>query len=300
MQKLILILLPFLSFSQEMMFPLYTDAIPNSKPIENTERLSKNGEIDIISNVTIPELWYYPAPKETANGCCVIICPGGAYMVLATSHEGTDVARKFNEFGVSAFVLKYRLPNDKAQIDKSIAPLQDVQHAFRLARNRANEFNINPAKIGVMGFSAGGHLAATAGTHFEKQVGELADNSNVRPDFIILGYPVITFKDFGHKGSAENLIGKKPKKAQLNLFSNELHVNSKTPPTFLIHAADDEAVPVKNSLVFYEALVKNKVPAEMHLYPRGGHGFGMINKTHPDLWMERVKNWMESMGWLEK
>lgn len=303
MRKIILvlfILVPMLSLSQEQKFPLYSGAIPNSIPIENTEQTVTTGAFNRINNVTVPELWFFPAPKETANGTCVIICPGGGYSILASSHEGTDVAKKLNEFGVSAFVLKYRIPNDKAQPNKSIAPLQDAQQAFRVVRKRAKEFGINPNKLGIAGFSAGGHLASTAGTHFNKQVGELADTSNVRPDFMILGYPVITMKDFGHKGSANNLLGKTPTQETLDLYSNELQVSPQTPPTFLVHAADDGAVPVKNSLVFYEALVKNKVPVEMHLYPKGGHGFGMKNPTHPDLWMDRVKNWMESMGWIKK
>jgi acetyl esterase/lipase len=297
---LILVLAPILSFSQEMKFALYTGAIPNSKPIENTEKLVHSGGIDRISNVTVPELWFYPAPKETATGTCVIICPGGGYKILASGHEGSEVALKFNSFGVSAFVLKYRLPDDNAQIDKTIAPLQDAQQAFRVVRNRAAEFAINPNKLGIMGFSAGGHLASTAGTHFEKQVGELADNTNVRPDFMILGYPVITMKAFGHKGSSESLLGKTPKPEVIDLYSNETQVNKNTPPTFLVHAGDDEGVPVKNSLVFYEALVANKVPAEMHLYPKGGHGFGMVNPKTTDIWMDRVKNWMASMGWLNR
>ena len=299
-ESLFLLFLPIMSFSQEVKFPLYSSAIPNSKSVANTEKSEVSGGILRVASVTVPELWYYPAPIETANGTCVIICPGGGYGMLAASHEGYDVAKKFNEFGVSAFVLKYRLPNDKAQIDKTIAPLQDAQQAFRRVRNRAKEFNINPKKLGIIGFSAGGHLAATAGTHFEKQVGDLADTSNVRPDFMILGYPVITMKDFGHKGSANNLLGKTPSQEMLDLYSNELQITEKTPPTFLVHAADDKAVPVKNSLVFYENLVANNVPVEMHLYPKGGHGFGMKNPTHPDLWMERVKNWMDSMGWLKR
>jgi acetyl esterase/lipase len=296
---LILILLPFLSFSQEVKFPLYEGTISNSIAIENTEKLVNSGGIDRISNVTVPELWYYPASKANTNNTCVIICPGGGYSILASSHEGYEVAKKFNEFGVSAFVLKYRLPNDKAQIDKSIAPLQDAQQAIRVARKRANEFGFDNNKIGIMGFSAGGHLAATAGTHFDKPVGETTDTTNVRPDFLILGYPVISFKDFGHKGSANALLGKNPTPEKLAFFSNENHVTKSTPPTFLVHASDDYGVPVKNSLVFYEALVANKVPVEMHLYPKGGHGFGMVNKFTKELWMDRLKNWMDSMGWLK-
>ena len=299
---LVLIMSNFNAFSQEMKIPLYPNGIPNSKTIANTEKAEINETgILIVSNVTVPELMFYPAPGDKTNKPCVVICPGGGYWILASGHEGTEVAKNFNEFGVSAFVLKYRLPSDKAQPNKEIAPLQDVQAAFRMIRTKAFEFGIDPNKLGIMGFSAGGHLAATAGTHYQNQVGELADyNIDVRPDFMILGYSVISFKAFGHKGSAENLLGKKPSAAKINLYSNELHVSINTPPTFLMHAADDDVVPVKNSLIFYEALIKNKVPAEMHLYPKGGHGFGMINPTTSDLWMDRVKNWMESMGWLKK
>jgi acetyl esterase/lipase len=275
--------------------PLYPNGIPNSKPIKNTEKSEMNGGIQIISNITIPTLTAYTAPKEKATGKAVLICPGGGYWIVAAGHEGADVAKEFNKMGVTAFVLKYRIPNSEAQIDKSIAPLEDVQHALRTIRKDAIKYGINPNKLGIMGFSAGGHLAATASTHFLKPVGELADDTNVRPDFSILVYPVISFKDFGHKGSADQLIGKNPTDAMVGLYSNETQVTKDTPPAILIHAGDDDAVPVKNSLVYYEACQKNGVAAELHVYPKGGHGFGMNNKTTNDKWMDRVKNWLEKL-----
>lgn len=281
--------------------PLYPNGVPNAKQVPNTQKsvVDNNGVLR-ISEVSIPTLTVYPANADKANGTAVIICPGGGYAILAASHEGSDVASVFNKMGVTAFVLKYRLPNDNAQIDKTIAPLQDAQQAIRSVRKDAIKYGINPNKIGIMGFSAGGHLASTAGTHFEKQVGEVSSEISVRPDFMILGYPVITFKDFGHAGSRINLVGKTADQSLIDEYSNELHITKDTPPTFLVHAGDDTAVPVKNSLVFYEGLQKNGVLAELVIYPKGGHGFGMNNKTTKEKWMDNVKNWMDSLGLLTK
>lgn len=281
--------------------PLYPNGVPNAKQVPNSQKsvTDKNGVLR-ISEVTVPTLTVYPADADKANGTAVIICPGGGYAILAASHEGSDVASVFNKMGVTAFVLKYRLPNDNAQIDKSIAPLQDAQQALRTVRKEAVKYGINPNKIGIMGFSAGGHLASTVGTHFDKQVGEVTSEVSVRPDFMILGYPVITFKDFGHAGSRINLVGKTADQTLIDEYSNELHVTKDTPPTFLVHAGDDTAVPVKNSLVFYEGLQKNGVLAELVIYPKGGHGFGLNNKTTKEKWMDNVKNWMDSLGLLSK
>ena len=291
-----------MSYAQaQQEIPLYPDGVPNSKPVPNTQKaeIGKDGILR-ISEVTIPTLTVYPANKEIANGTSVIICPGGGYWILAASHEGSDVAKEFNKMGVTAFVLKYRIPNEKAQINRTIAPLQDAQQAIRMVRNDAIKYGINPARIGIMGFSAGGHLAATASTHFAKPVGENTDNTNVRPDFSILVYPVISFKEFGHKGSADQLIGKIPSPEMVELYSNETQVTKETPPVFLVHAGDDNAVPVKNSLAYYEACQKNGVSANLVIYPKGGHGFGMNNKTTKEKWMNNVQNWMESMSWLGK
>ena len=302
MKKILFALLAMSQLSNaQQVIPLYpANQVPNSKPAPDVIEKSETKGMERISFVTVPTLTVFQPEASKANGTAVIICPGGGYGIIAIGHEGYDVAKRFNEMGVTAFVLKYRLPSDKTMINKEIGPLQDAQQAFRIVRKRAVEFGINPDRVGVVGFSAGGHLAATTATHFEKQVGELADNSNVRPDFQILGYPVITFHDFGHKGSKENLIGKEASPEKIMEYSNEEQVTAKTPPVFLVHAADDKTVPVKNSLSYYEACVKNGVSAEMHLYPKGGHGFGLNNKTTPDKWMDRVENWMAGMGWLKK
>jgi acetyl esterase/lipase len=279
--------------------PLYPNGVPNSISVPNTQKseINKDG-ILIISEVTVPTLTVYAPEKGKANGTSVIICPGGGYWILAASHEGADVAKEFNKMGVTAFVLKYRIPNEKAQVDRTIAPLQDAQQAIRMVRKDALKYGINPNRIGIMGFSAGGHLAATASTHFMKPVGENADETNVRPDFSILVYPVISMKEFGHRGSADQLIGKTPTLDMVELYSNETQVTKDTPPVFLVHAGDDMAVPVKNSISYYEACLKNGVSASLVVYPKGGHGFGMNNKTTKEKWMDNVKHWMESMGWL--
>jgi len=290
------------SFSQTII-PLYKDSIPNSKPSPNEESSTYEGEnkILIVHNVSRPSLTVFLQPKEKASGAAVIICPGGGYSILAASHEGYDVAKKLNEMGVAAFVLKYRIPDDKTMLNKEIGPLQDAQRAIQIVRERAVEWNINPSRIGIMGFSAGGHLASTAGTHFDKAVIENKNNTSLRPDFMVLVYPVISFTDsIGHIGSRDNLLGKNPSEEKIRAYSGELQVVANTPPAFLVHAGNDDVVKVQNSIRFYEAEQKNNIPAELHIYPKGGHGFGMNNPTTKDLWMERLKNWLDLNGWLKK
>ena len=208
-------------------------------------------------------------------------------------HEGSAVTKTFNEKGVAAFVLKYRLPADSTVNNKEIVPLQDAERAIQLVREKAKEWNINPDKIGIMGFSAGGHLASTLGTHYNMIVIDNLKNINLRPDFMILVYPVISFADsLAHMGSRENLIGKNANAEKIKLYSNELQVTTQTPPAFLIHAGDDKTVKVENSILFFEALQKNKVPSEMHIYEKGGHGFGLHNSTTKDEWFDTAINWM--------
>lgn len=276
--------------SQEIL-PLYK-TIPNSIPSANKEKSKKNDPF-IISEVSVPTLTVYKPLNPNAQHSAVIICPGGGYRILATGHEGADVARALNNLGVTAFVLKYRLPNDSIMKDKSIGPLQDVQRAFQIVRERAAEWNLDTSKIGVMGFSAGGHLAATASVQYNREVIDNPKHTSFRPDFSILIYPVISFSDnLTHMGSRDNLIGKTPTDATIKQYSNELQVTAKTPIAFLVHAADDKVVPVGNSIDYYQALLKNGVLGEMLLYPHGGHGFGMNNKTTEDKWMDNLKNWM--------
>lgn len=274
--------------------PLYPDKIPNSKPTQNKEKreVRENGT-EIISDISIPSLALYIPAKASSSLTAVIICPGGGYHVNAMKHEGTDVAKKFNEWGIAAFVLKYRIPHDETMVNKEIGPLQDAQQAIQFVREHAAKWNIDPNRIGIMGFSAGGHLAATAATHFKKSVIANPKNTSLRPDFLILGYPVISFTDsIGHIGSRDNLLGKSPSPEKILEYSNEYQVTPETPVTFLVHAGDDKGVLPANSMAFYQSLLKYNVPSELHIYEKGGHGFGLNNATTDDQWMERLKNWM--------
>lgn len=283
------------SMAQEVI-KLYPTKIPNEIAGPDTEHVDNNGRISEISR---PTLTIYLPPKEKANGTAVIICPGGAYAIVSSIHEGAEVAEQFNKAGVAAVVLKYRLPSDKIMQDKTIGPLQDAQQAMKTIRQRAKEWNVDPNKIGVLGFSAGGHLASTLGTHFQKPLIDNAENISLRPDFMILLYPVISLTDsLTHMGSRNNLIGKSPSPELIKAYSNDLQVTNNTPPTFIVHAGDDGGVKVENSLQFYTALKRHGVPAELFIYPKGGHGFGLINKTSPDRWIDRCYDWMKSNGWL--
>ncbi|MDI1256824.1 MAG: alpha/beta hydrolase [Flavobacterium sp.] len=290
----------FMQLKAQQIMPLYDDKIPNSKPSVNKEKSEVNSDaILIVSDVSIPTITIYKPKNPNPNHSAVIICPGGGYGVLAAGHEGAEVAAMLSSWGITAFVLRYRLPNDNIMKDKSIGPLQDAQKVIQLVRENCKKWNIDPAKIGIMGFSAGGHLAATASTHYEKALIDNPKNTSLRPDFSMLIYPVISFTDsLTHMGSRENLIGKQPLAEMIRYYSNELQVTAQTPPAFLVHAADDGLVPVGNSIAYYEALQKHKVYSEMHLYSHGDHGFGMHNKSTADAWTDRLKEWMTANKWL--
>lgn len=275
-------------------FSIYEGPVPNALPCNKEEVVSKNatGKI-VIANVTSPTVMVFNPVKQDANKTAIIVCPGGGYARLASGHEGTEVAEAFNKIGVTVFVLKYRLPFDSCMTNKEIVPLQDLQQTIKLVRDRAAGFDINPAMLGVIGFSAGGHLVSTGITKFSESYIENTSNTSLRPDFAILGYPVISMDSaICHKGSRDNLLGKKAAAAKLNLFSSDRQVTAQTPPTFLVHASDDKSVPVENSIRFYQALIKNKVNAELHIYQNGGHGFGLHNATTSDAWFERATTWM--------
>lgn len=292
---LLMALIPALVQAQTVL-PLYAGSIPNQRPNARPpqEVSETTGGILRIRNVSVPTLTLYKAPQP--NGTAVIICPGGGYQLLAASHEGADVAAALNQMGITAFVLKYRLPvTPDLLLDPGKAPLTDAQQAIRMVRQRAAEWGLRPDRIGIMGFSAGGHLAATAATHTQP-IDKQADASvSVRPDFQILIYPVISFQeDITHKGSRSSLLGSNPTAEAIDLYSGEKQVTAQTPPAFLVHAQDDGTVPVENALAYYRACTRHKVPAEMHLYPAGGHGFGLHNTTTPDRWLDRLRNWLIS------
>jgi acetyl esterase/lipase len=285
----------------QTVIPLYKNGIPNAieAPDEENSEINKDG-ILIISKVSRPTLSIYLPPKEKRTGAAVVICPGGGYWILAAGHEGADVAKRFNEMGVAAFVLKYRIPDSTHMTQPTIAPLQDAQRAIQLVRENAAKWNIDKKRIGIMGFSAGGHLASTAGTHFQKAHISNRKKTSLRPDFMVLVYPVIAFADTAivHTGSREKLLGRNASPELVNLYSTDLQVTAKTPPTFLVHAKDDD-VKVENSLLFSEALKKHGVPVELYLYEKGGHGYGMYNKSSPVLWMDLVEAWMKKMRFIK-
>ncbi|MCF0049526.1 alpha/beta hydrolase [Dyadobacter sp. LJ53] len=273
---------------------LYPGTVPNSISGPDQEVHAANTLVDsLTSKVSIPGLTIFLPAKEKATGTAVIICPGGGYGTLLTKREGSDVARAFNKLGIAAFVVKYRLPDPKIMKDQSIGPIQDAQQAIKIVRERATEFGIDPTKIGIMGFSAGGHLASTAGTHFETRYIDEGGKTSLRPDFMILINPVVSFNDTtGHIGSRDNLLGKNAGAEKIRLFSNELQVTKATPPTFLVHSGADVVVPVANSIEFYKALNKNGVPGALHIYSKGEHGF----LTYPTFeeWFGRVVEWMNT------
>ena len=266
------------SISQEKIL-LYPQGATESNELKTEEKWR---DMDFLLDISEPRMYAYPASKENNCGTAVLICPGGGYSGVSAVKEGAEIAKWFNELGVSAFVLYYRMPNGHYEI-----PLKDAQTALSIIHKRSREWKINKKKIGIMGFSAGGHLASTVGTHFKTKA--------ERPAFMLLAYPVVTMnKDLTHKGSRDNLLGKNPSDELVKLYSNELQVNKQTPPTFIIHARDDGAVPIANSENLLEALQKNKVPAKLVTYDEGGHGFGMRKKGIPvENWPQELKTWMK-------
>ena len=283
-------------FAQQDSIYLYPKGVPGAIYKNIPEKLTVNPQDGVTgtSNIQKPVI-YIHLPKKP-NGTSVLICPGGGYFILAMDYEGHDIARWFTERGITAFVLKSRLPDDALMTHKSDRPLQDAQQALRIIRKGASKWKIDTHKLGIMGFSAGGHLASTVGTHFNKQYGEIVDTSiSVRPDFMILAYPMISYQSGIYPATMENrLLGNKPTDEQIEAFSNELHVTSQTPPTFIILAADDPLSPF-NSIVFFTSLQNNKVPVELHIYEKGGHGFAMSKKHrgHVENWDKELEGWLK-------
>lgn len=273
------------------------NSIANSNYIEREEM--KGDELNKIFQVTVPTLSVFLADQEKVNGTAVVICPGGGYSYVTFQKEGIKVAKWLNSLGISAFILKYRLPSDSIMENKTIGPLQDVQEALRTVRRNANKWNINLDKIGVIGFSAGGHLASTLSTHYRDNI-YVHDSISAKPDFSILIYPVISMDStIAHQGSKKNLLGIKPSQSMVEFYSNELQVDSLTPTTFLVHATNDKSVPVENSIRYYMALKNHSVPVEMHIYETGGHGFGLGVKDTSLNWTEHCEQWLKSNHFMD-
>ena len=279
----------------ERVLPLWPEGVPGQRPGAGPE-LDVDGH---VSNVSAPSLTCFPAPAAVANGTAVVICPGGAYLRLSWEKEGIEPARWLNGLGVTAFVLKYRMKEYGHP-----APLRDVLRAVRIVRSRAAEFGIRGDRVGVLGFSAGGHLAASAGTLFaapEGRTGAPLDTVDARPDFLVLIYPVITMKDpYAHAGSRENLLGAHPSPAQIDHLSLEKQVTTRTPPAFILTTFEDATVPAENSIGFFEAMRRVGVPAELHAFQKGPHGFGLrpAGVGPAAGWPALCEQWLRLNGWL--
>jgi len=289
--------------SESNVIPLWPEGVPGAPRAEALGgRISLGDEVHKdggITNVSVPTLTVYRPAVDRPNGTAVVICPGGGYVHLSNEREGVQYANWLSTLGVTSFVLKYRL----AEFGHP-APLQDVLRAIRLVRSRAAEFRINPDRIGVMGSSAGGHLTASAGTLFNHPAGKTGaalDATSARPDFLILMYPVITMRDpVAHAGSRRALIGAQPTPELFNLMSLEDQVTAATPPTLLIHTQEDQAVPIDNSILFFQALTRAHVPAEFYAFEHGAHGMGMkAGLGTASEWPRRAEEWLRGRGLLD-
>jgi len=249
-----------------------------------------------VSKFRDPRFRCFLPSRVKASGVSLVIFPGGGYVGVAIPQEGTPVAEALQDIGITAILVKYRLPSPDTMQDPSVGPLEDAQQAIRFVREHATDWKLDPSRVGVMGFSAGGHLASTAGTHFDKSYIDNPDRMNLRPDFMILVYPLISMDaKLTHSGSISALLGKTPTAEKVRLFSNELQATAKTPPTLLLQAADDHTVDVDNSISFFEALRKTGVPVDMTIFDKGDHGFVLLPRSR---WLALVQDWMERHGWL--
>ncbi|MEN0051653.1 MAG: alpha/beta hydrolase [Bacteroidota bacterium] len=268
----------------------------------DTLLLYPEGAPDALGKETkdIPTLMTYFAPKEKASGAAVMICPGGGYAALAMDHEGVQIAEWYNSLGIHAFVLKYRLGKWDGSGYQHPTMLNDAKRGFRMIRANAEKWGLDPHRIGVMGFSAGGHLASTLATHFDDgnlESDDFIERVSCLPNFLVLGYPVISFQEYAHNGSRRFLLGPTPTMEQVENLSNHKQVSVLTPPTFLFHTNEDRGVPPENSVLFYLALRAKNVPAELHIYEKGRHGLGFA-EDNPVLstWKDRLKDWLRHRG----
>lgn len=299
---ILLNLICFPTFYAQESVEIWKGEIPGAISAEGYKQIENKNDAGVvtgISKVVTPELKIFKA--ENPNNASILILPGGGYSHLSVEKEGRKVAEWANSLGLNAFVLHYRLPSDEIMEDKSLAPLADAQQAMRFIRKNEEKWNLIPNQIGVLGFSAGGHLAASLSTRFNEKITSKNQTISARPDFSILIYPVVSMEDeLTHKGSQESLLGENAKEDIIENFSNENLVTAETPPTFLVHATDDKAVPVENSLEYYKALKANNVPVEMHIFEDGGHGFGLGKKGTNTFWPKNLEKWLDQHGLIKK
>jgi len=290
------VLIGVTQISAQEFIPLWPDGkMPNSRGISVEDSLHN----ERFYQVEIPGVYSFFPSNEENTGAAILIIPGGGYHHITYVLSGTQLAKWFNTFGVNAFVLKYRLPHSPDLEVREIGPVQDAQRAMRLIRSRADAWQINGEKIGVMGISAGGHLASTLGTHSRDvaAIGDSLDRIGFRPDFMIMISPVITMGENTHSGSRENLLGENPSDQLIRKYSNELHVSESTPPGFLVHAANDQAVDPRNSLMFYRALLKFNDKSALHIFPEGGHGIALRNNPgSTGYWTDLCEAWLRELG----
>lgn len=289
---LALLLMTVTLIAQDKVLKVWPNGAPNHNGMDEPEEKYDGVR---VRNVSEAEMYVYLPEQEKNTGAAVVICPGGGYWIEAMDHEGYAIAEWLKEKGIAGIVLKYRLPYGHHHI-----PSGDARQAIRIVRHHAGEWGIDPGKIGIAGSSAGGHLASTVGTRFDygnPESNDPLEKLSSRPDFMLLLYPVITFREeFGHMGSRKNLIGEGNDWKLVEKYSNELHVTAETSPTFLVLADDDKTVVPRNSVEFYLALKENNVPAEMHIFAEGGHGFGMNKKNLPaDQWPEFFYQWLKAI-----
>jgi len=299
MKKLIIILILLACFTKtkaQDFMPLWPKGkMPNSKGMNLPDSIAN----ERVYRVGTPGMYTFFTGKQENKGAAVIICPGGGYERLAYVISGTQLAKWFNIMGISAFVLNYRLPDSPDIITRNTAPLQDAQRAMRIIRANAAKWGINPDKIGIMGSSSGGHVASTLGTHTEdvSAIKDSLDKVSFAPNFMILVSPVISMGTYAHQGSVKNLLGPNPSKELIDKYSNELQVMSTTPPTFIADAVNDKTVNPMNSLLFYQALLTNKVPVSFHAFPQGAHSIALRNNPgSTQLWTALCEAWLNEMN----
>ena len=288
-------LLLAINLQGQQFLPLWPEGkIPNSKGIPQ-EHLEDHQRIRQVSE---PGLYTFFTAHEENTGRAVLICPSGGYGHLTYNLGGFQLAKWLNSIGINAFVLIYRLPHQEDLLEREQGPVQDAQRAMKIIRANAVNWNIDTGKVGIMGTSAGGHLASTLGTHPEdfSVFGDSLDDIPFQPDFMILVSPVISMGKYAHAGSKRNLLGEDPSASKVDQYSNELHVSKRTPPAFLVHAQDDQVVPCENSILFFEAMVKNGVGGSLHIFPHGGHKIGLVNNPGTtQMWTDLCAEWLGAM-----